>query len=151
MGGKGVNNVFIPQVTKRAGQKKIDLSNKLLEASQISDFRKLLSKSDTVALKSNYLKGASTPPDGELHGLKISQHAAKRFNERKIDINSEEFMRIKEGVDKLKAKGGQDSLVITNDGAYIVDVDNQVIVTAIDRRDMTENVFTKIDSTVFIN
>ena len=137
MGQQGINNIFIPQVTKRPGEKQVDLSNKLSSSGETSDFRTLLD---------HQLTGLP-----ESHGLKISHHAAKRLKERKIHVDSDEWMRIKEGVDKLKAKGGQDSLVITDYGVYIVDVKNGTIVTAIDKQDMAKNVFTKIDSTVFID
>ena len=137
MGEKGIGNILIPQVTKKPGQNKIDLSNKLPESARRSDFRELLDHQLTDL--------------SEGHGLRISQHAAKRLSERKINVDSEEFMRIKEGVDKLKAKGGQDSLVVTDHGAYIVDINNGTIITAIGKQDMAENVFTKIDSTIFIN
>lgn len=60
-------------------------------------------------------------------------------------------MKIKEGVDKLKEKGGKESLLVTDNAAYIVDVPNNTIVTAIDKDKMSENVFTKIDSTIFMN
>ena len=51
---------------------------------------------------------------------------------------------------KLKKKGGHDSLVITNKAAYIVDVDDNKIVTAIDKNNIENNIFTKIDSTVIV-
>jgi flagellar operon protein len=55
-------------------------------------------------------------------------------------------MRLK----KLQEKGGQDSLVITEKAAYIVDVANNKVVTAIDKDNIADNVFTKIDSTVLV-
>jgi flagellar operon protein len=66
-------------------------------------------------------------------------------------MDSDEFLKIKDAISKLKSKGGKDSLVITNSAAYIVDVNNNKIVTAIDKNKMSENVFTKIDSTLFVN
>ena len=66
-------------------------------------------------------------------------------------MDGNEFLKIRDGIDKLKEKGGKDSLIVTNQAAYIVDVDKQTVVTAMDKNDMTENVFTKIDSTLFIN
>ena len=66
-------------------------------------------------------------------------------------MDSSEFFKLKDAMEKLREKGGQDSLVITPQGAYIVDVNNNKVVTAIDRDNMNENVFTKIDSTVILN
>ena len=144
-----MDHILVPQVMKRPGQKRVDLSNKLSSSHKVSDFKKLLTGAggqhgDKAVILKPHLAGRP-------HGIKISQHAAKRFSERKMDVGPEEFMKIRDGVDKLKTKGGQDSLIVTNLGAYIVDVDNETIVTAIDRRDMAKNVFTKIDSTIFIN
>jgi len=66
-------------------------------------------------------------------------------------MDAGEFTKLKGAIEMLRNKGGQDSLVITGKAAYIVDVSNNRIVTAIDRDNMAENVFTKIDSTLFVN
>jgi flagellar operon protein len=84
-------------------------------------------------------------------GIKLSGHARKRLEERNLTFDGQEFLKIKEAIGKLKEKGGHDSLVVTDKAAYIVDVDKQTVVTAIDKNEMSENVFTKIDSTYFIN
>ena len=83
--------------------------------------------------------------------LKLSTHAKKRLEERNLDFDGNEFLKLKDAIGKLKEKGGHDSLVVTDKAAYIVDVDKQTVVTAIDKNDMSQNVFTKIDSTYFIN
>ena len=83
--------------------------------------------------------------------VRFSKHAQKRLEERKISLDGDEYLKLKEGINKLKEKGGRDSLIVTNEAAYIVDVDNEMVVTAFDKEDMSENVVTKIDSTLFIN
>ena len=83
--------------------------------------------------------------------VRFSKHAQKRLEERKVSMDGDEYLKLKEGIDKLKEKGGKDSLIVTNEAAYIVDVDNEMVVTAFDKDDMSENVVTKIDSTLFIN
>lgn len=134
---KNINNILIPNVTKTSTQKKVDLSNRLPKGEK-SEFSNLLN---------NELE-AKKP----LHsGINLSSHAVKRLEERKIDFNNEEYMKVKDAMSKLKEKGGQNSLVVSDKAAYIVDVKNNKIVTAVDKGSMAENVFTKIDSTVFIN
>lgn len=133
---KSVNKVLIPQVTKLPNQREVDVSNKLGKG-QSSDFKKLLQE--------------HVQSQPESHGLKLSNHAVKRLNERNLNIDSSEFIKIREGVDKLREKGGKESLIVTNQAAYIVDVDKSTVVTAIDKDAMADNVFTKIDSTVFMN
>jgi flagellar operon protein len=82
--------------------------------------------------------------------IKVSTHATKRLEERNMELDGNEFMKLKEAIGKLRAKGGHDSLVITNKAAYVVDVDKNIVVTAVDKNNMNENVFTKIDSTIFM-
>lgn len=135
---KNINNFLIPNVTKTPGQKKVDVSNRLPKEGNVSDFKKLLEQE----------VGQQKPLHG---GINLSTHAAKRLEERQIDFNGEEYLKVKEAITKLKAKGGRDSLVITDKAAYIVDVANNKVVTAVDKSNMNENVFTKIDSTVFMN
>ncbi len=138
---KNVNNMLIPNVSKIPGQKQVDVSNKLGKGKGPSDFSKLLN---------NELTGLPQQ-HAQANGLKLSQHAAKRLNDRDLSFDANEYVKIKEGVDKLKEKGGKESLLITPNAAYIVDVPNNTIVTAIDKNRMSENVFTKIDSTIFMN
>jgi flagellar operon protein len=89
--------------------------------------------------------------DSKLKDLKISGHAAKRLKERNLEMDPVEYLKLKEAVSQLKKKGGNDSLVITGKAAYIIDVKNKTIVTAMDKENMENNVFTKIDSTMVIN
>ena len=84
-------------------------------------------------------------------GMKLSGHAARRMEERNLDMDPSEFVKLRSALDQLKKKGGNNSLVVTEKAAYIVDVGKDTIVTAIDKDSMAENVFTKIDSTLFIN
>lgn len=133
---KNINNILIPNVTKLPSQNKVDQSNKL-GSGEKSEFQNILKE-----------QTSSAPLHG---GINLSTHAAKRLQERQIDFDGNEYMKIKEAISRLKDKGGKDSLVITNKAAYIVDVKNNKVVTAVDKMSMNENVFTKIDSTVFMN
>ena len=130
MGQGGINNLFNTPIKNAHGSEAKDDS---VQTSKVGDsnFKDLLNSS--------------------ANDIKFSQHAVKRLSERKIDMTSSEFIKIKEGFNKIKSKGGKDSLVVTDHGAYILDVDNRTVVTAMNKKDMAENVFTKIDSTLFMN
>ena len=84
-------------------------------------------------------------------GIQLSLHAAQRIKDRNLEVDNEEFVKLKEGIEKLRDKGGRESLIITEKAAYIVDIDKNKIVTAMDKKNLGENVFTKIDSTLVIN
>ena len=130
-------NMLIPNVTKLPSQKKVDISNRLPKEGKPGEFNQILKE-----------QGLQKPLHG---GIDISAHAAKRLEERNISMDGPEYLKIKEAMNKLRAKGSKDSLVITDKAAYIVDVRNNKVVTAVDKGGMNENVFTKIDSTVFMN
>ena len=56
----------------------------------------------------------------------------------------------KSGVKKADEKGIQESLVMMDSLAFIVNIPNKTVVTAMDQRETEENVFTNIDGAVII-
>lgn len=83
--------------------------------------------------------------------LKFSTHAAKRLEQRGIEIGSRQLDQISDAVDKAAAKGSKESLILMKDMALIVSVSNRTVVTAMDGNSMKDNVFTQIDSAVIIS
>lgn len=134
---KDINSILIPNVTKTPSQKKLDVSNRLPKEGSVSEFKKILEQN----IEERPLHG----------GIQLSTHAAKRLEERKIDFRGDEYMKVKDAMAKLREKGSQSSLIVSDKAAYIVDVKNNKLVTAVDKGSMSDNVFTKIDSTIFIN
>ncbi len=84
----------------------------------------------------------------ELSKLKFSNHASKRLEDRDIVLSSEEMGMINDAVNKAEGKGSKDSLVMVNGKAFIVNIPNKTVVTAMPL-DGGDNVFTNIDSVVF--
>ncbi|MCK8826310.1 flagellar protein [Natroniella acetigena] len=80
--------------------------------------------------------------------LKFSKHAAQRLKSREIDFDGQELQKLEEAVAKAKAKGAQESLVLTDNNAYIVSVKNETVITAMDEESSEENLFTDIDSAI---
>lgn len=84
----------------------------------------------------------------ELRQLKYSKHAQQRLESRNIELNDADKTRLENAVTRAEQKGANDSLVFLRDMAFIVNVKNRTVVTAIDRDRLQENVFTNIDSAV---
>jgi flagellar operon protein len=82
--------------------------------------------------------------------LKFSAHASQRLRERKIELDQATMTKVHDAVDKADAKGIDDTLVLTKDAALIVNVKNRTVITAMDRAQMTGNVFTNIDGAVIV-
>lgn len=83
--------------------------------------------------------------------LKFSHHAETRLKQRGIHLQQDQLAKLELAIEKAAAKGAKDSLMLMNDMAFIVNVTNRTVVTALDGASMRENVFTKIDSAVIIN
>ncbi|MGM1045283.1 flagellar operon protein [Paenibacillus uliginis N3/975] len=83
--------------------------------------------------------------------LKFSNHAAKRLEQRGIEIKGDQLTQIHSAIEKAAAKGSKESLILMKDMALIVNVPNRTVVTAMDDQAMKDNVFTQIDSAVIIS
>lgn len=143
MASNKINNILIPNVTTIPSNKTIEKSK--LNPGETSEFKSLLDST----LDQNQEQDSVLNPVPK--GIKLSTHAMRRLQERNMSLDREEYQKLQTAIDRLKIKGGQDSLVITGKGAYIVDVPKNTIVTAIDKESIGENVFTKIDSTILMN
>ena len=136
-----VNSFLIPNVSTIPSENQKASNANALKSGEKSEFKGLMDK--------ELLQPQVTPKDIGPE-INVSSHATKRLQERNIELDGNEYMKLKEAMGKLRAKGGHDSLVITNKAAYVVDVDKNTVVTAVDKNNMNENVFTKIDSTIFM-
>ena len=58
--------------------------------------------------------------------------------------------RLSDGTQKAGAKGIKESLVIVDQLAFIVNIPNRTVVTAMDQAETEENIFTNIDGAVIM-
>lgn len=82
--------------------------------------------------------------------VRFSKHAAGRLADRNIELTSNQMERLQEGTQKAQQKGIKESLVIVDQLAFIVNIPNQTVVTAMSQNETAENVFTNIDGAVII-
>lgn len=82
--------------------------------------------------------------------LKLSGHAQTRMQSRQIELQKDQWERVMSGVDKAAQKGAKESLVMVDDVAMVVSVKNRTVITMVEKSQMTDNVFTKIDSAVVV-
>ena len=86
----------------------------------------------------------------EASPLKFSKHATARLSERNISLTGSQLDRLNAGTQAASEKGINESLVLMDQLAFIVNVKNQTVVTAMDQKDTTQNVFTNIDGAVIV-
>ncbi len=82
--------------------------------------------------------------------LRFSKHASTRLRQRGIDLTDGQLERLMDGTRKAGQKGIKDSLVIVDELAFIVNIPNSTVVTAMDSKDAVENIFTNIDGAVIM-
>lgn len=92
----------------------------------------------------------SSTPEKSAPTLNFSSHAVDRMASRAIRLQAGDVARLEEAVEKARSKGSKDTLLLMGDNAFIVNVKNRTVVTAMDRAMMKENVFTNIDSTIVL-
>ncbi len=83
-------------------------------------------------------------------GVRFSKHAANRLAERNIELTDNQMERLQEGTVKAGAKGINDSLVLVDQLAFIVNIPNHTVVTAMNQTEADESIFTNIDGAVII-
>jgi len=120
----------------------------------------------TEPLRVQVGKGVATPPTGrpaaakaanelsfgkaltQAQGIQFTKHAQKRLEVRDIQLTEDNLARLATAVEKVEKRGGRESLVLMDDMAFIVNVADRKVVTAMDAKSRGEGVFTQIDSVV---
>ena len=83
-------------------------------------------------------------------GLKFSKHAGERLEERNITLSIEQMKRLEEATVRAGEKGIKESLMLMDNMAFIVNVKNSTVITAMDQTDNKDNIFTNIDGAVIV-
>jgi flagellar operon protein len=83
--------------------------------------------------------------------LQFSGHALKRLEDRNIFLDEQDLVRIDEAVNRAAAKGSRETLVLDGDNAFVVNIPNRTVITAVDQMELRDRVFTQIDSAVLTN
>lgn len=105
--------------------------NKSVEDSNIESFQDILNK------KTN-----------EAGDVRFSKHANQRLLSRNIVLSDEQMNRLNNGVNRARDKSINESLVMMDNLAFIVNVKNNTVVTALSKED--DSVFTNIDGAVIV-
>ena len=80
--------------------------------------------------------------------LKFSKHASERLISRNIDLSDSQKERLNHAVKAAEAKGIRESLVMMDNLAFIVNVKNNTVVTAVTGGE--EKIFSNIDGAVVV-
>ncbi len=92
------------------------------------------------------LAKAEQPPQG----VAFSKHAISRAQERGIEVTPDLMDQLAGSVVRAQAKGATNILAMDAENAFIINVPNAKVITAITQEEMRENIFTNIDGAVFL-
>lgn len=119
------------------------MSNQLGTAKKV---KTALNRQEAFTPFSEVLK--ETQAKKEAPGLKFSKHANERLASRNIDLTDDQYQRLENGAKKAGEKGINESLVMVDDLAFIVNIKNRTVITAVN--DGEEKIFTNIDGAVIM-
>ena len=131
------------------------ISNQFLSIEQVTD--QYLNKSQSVKPNAmpnipfeEILRQKQAQNVMEQSELKFSKHAVNRLSDRNIALTDAQNTRLENGVKQASEKGITESLVLVDSLAFIVNVPNKTVVTALDQTEANSNIFTNIDGAVII-
>ncbi|HHZ01808.1 MAG TPA: hypothetical protein GX396_02550 [Tissierellia bacterium] len=78
----------------------------------------------------------------------FSKHANERIAERNIPLNSQVTEKLTEASQQAKDKGLKNVLVMIDNSAFIINTVHNKVITAVDSKNLKENIFTNIDGAV---
>lgn len=82
--------------------------------------------------------------------IEFSKHAIKRVVEREIDLSTNQIERLNYGVQLASQKGLNDTLILVDRTAFVVNVANNKVITTVNEDTLVGNVFTNIDGAVIV-
>ena len=88
--------------------------------------------------------------DQQAQVVRLSAHAVQRLAERDISFTNQERIDLGQAISLLNNKGARNALIVRQDAAFVVNVPNRTMVTAISQQELQQRVFTQIDSTMLI-
>lgn len=83
-------------------------------------------------------------------GPAFSKHAEFRMSQREISLSADDMARLTDAIGRAEHKGVKNTLVLLDQMAFIVNVPDNVVITAMNGQDLKENVFTQIDGAVIV-
>ena len=80
--------------------------------------------------------------------VQFSKHALQRLERRQLDVDPTTMARLEGALVRAAVKGSRDAVVLVDDTAFVVSVQNRTVITAVGKDQMKDHVFTNIDSAV---
>ena len=127
-------------------EQNIRINNKPIPVNLIEIANRKPGQANNASKFNEVLKGQL----GETNGIQFSKHAQARLHSRGIELDTQKLNQLTSAIDKANSKGSKETLVLSDDSAFVVSVKNRTVITVFDRENLREGVVTSIDSAVII-
>ena len=128
--------------------------NNFLSIEQVKDQylnqKKTVTTPVTPSISFNDILKAKSLETADKSELRFSKHAANRLIDRNISLSDEQKQRLTDATVKAGEKGIKESLVLMDSLAFVVNIPNNTVITALDKSETDLNVFTNIDGAVIV-
>lgn len=123
------------------------INNNFSSIEQINDLmRNNKQTANTVKLETGSKSFSEVLDSVRKSELVFSKHANERLQSRNIDLSQDQLERLQTGTKRAGEKGIKESLVMVDNLAFIVNIRNNTVVTAVN--DNEDKIFTNIDGAV---
>lgn len=127
------------------------LNNLKVNAPIQPESQKKVSQDNTKPQDSAFAQALREKLNKNTGSVEFSKHALDRINQRSIDMTEgNKLERLNKAVELAQEKGANETLVLIDKTAFVVNVRNNKVITTMSDSDMLGNVFTNIDSTVIM-
>jgi flagellar operon protein len=82
--------------------------------------------------------------------VSFSRHARLRLYSRGVELSDQKLTDLSQAITKAESKGSKETLVLSDNAAFVVSVPNRTVITVFDRNNLREGVVTSIDSAVIM-
>lgn len=82
--------------------------------------------------------------------IEFSKHALARVVSRDVDLTSHQIERLNHGAQLARSKGLNNSLILVDQIAFVVNLNQNKVITTVNDQGMKDNVFTNIDGAVIV-
>lgn len=114
------------------------------------EFDKVAGTSSSAVSKGKSFKDILSAELDSVGQIRFSKHAIERMTSRNINFSDQQLERLGQRMEMAEYKGARESLMFMDDVAMVVNIESKTVVTCMNREDMSQHIFTNIDSAAFV-
>lgn len=115
---------------------------------QFANSQKAASNNPNIKQKESRFQDVLDSAKSKEQSFTVSKHAASRLNE--INFTKEDMEQIQKGFKIAQDRNSKNTVMLYKDVALIASVENNTLITAVEKDRAKDNIFTNVDSVVIL-